>query len=156
MYVAHVSYSLAKITHQIQYLFCGILRTFFVNRMSSGNTDDPFCLTFSCLEVQSSVNRNGESRGLCLVSHIRLKCVLLCYPTSKRHWVSCDFSLGIYFFFLWPHVRHMEVPRLGVKSELHLPAYNTATAMPDPTCICDLHHSSQQYQILNPLSKARA
>ena len=49
----------------------------------------------------------------------------------------------------------MEVPRLGVKPELQLSAYTTATAMPDLTCVCDLHHSSQQRQILNPLSKAR-
>ena len=27
--------------------------------------------------------------------------------------------------------------------------------MPDLSCICDLHHSSQQHRILNPLSKAR-
>ena len=49
----------------------------------------------------------------------------------------------------------MEVPRLGVKSELQLPAYATATATRDPSHICDLHHSSQQRQILNPLSEAR-
>ena len=29
----------------------------------------------------------------------------------------------------------MEVPRLGVKSELQLPAYTTATATPDPGCV---------------------
>ena len=47
----------------------------------------------------------------------------------------------------------MEVCRLGVKLGLHLPAYATAT--PDLSHICDLHHSSQQGQILNPLSGAR-
>ena len=47
----------------------------------------------------------------------------------------------------------MEVPRLGVESELQLPAYTTVT--PDLSRICDVHHSSQQHQILNPLSKAR-
>ena len=31
----------------------------------------------------------------------------------------------------------------------------TATATPDPNRICDLHHSSQQCWILNPLSEAR-
>ena len=31
----------------------------------------------------------------------------------------------------------------------------TAIATPDPSRICDLHHSSQQWQILNPLSEAR-
>ena len=49
----------------------------------------------------------------------------------------------------------MEVPRLGVKLELQLPAYTTATAMPDVSCICDLHHSSWQCRILNPLSESR-
>ena len=58
-------------------------------------------------------------------------------------------------FFLSPHLRHMEVPRLGFKLELQLPAYARATAMPDPSRVCDLHHSSQQCRILNPLSEAR-
>ena len=49
----------------------------------------------------------------------------------------------------------MKIPRLGVKSELQLPAYITATATRDPSCVCDLHHSSWQRRILNPLSKAR-
>ena len=35
------------------------------------------------------------------------------------------------FFFLGLHLQHMEVPRLGIQSELLLPAYATATAMPD-------------------------
>ena len=35
------------------------------------------------------------------------------------------------------------------------PAYTTATATPDPSCVCNLHHSSQQRQILNPLSEGR-
>ena len=34
----------------------------------------------------------------------------------------------------------MEVPRLGVKSDLQLPAYVTTTATQDPSHICDLHH----------------
>ena len=40
--------------------------------------------------------------------------------------------LFIYLFLKAAHLWHMEVPRLGVKSELWLPAYPTATAMPDP------------------------
>ena len=47
----------------------------------------------------------------------------------------------------------MEVPELGVKSELQLPAYTIATLA--LSHICDLHHSLQQCRILNPLSKAR-
>ena len=49
----------------------------------------------------------------------------------------------------------MEVPRPGVKLELQLPAYSTATATPDPSHICDLQHSSWQRWVLNPLSEAR-
>ena len=49
----------------------------------------------------------------------------------------------------------MEVPRLGVKLELQQPAYTTATATPDPSHICDVHQSSGEHQILNPLSEAR-
>ena len=64
--------------------------------------------------------------------------------------------MTIYIYFsLRPHLWHMEVPRLGVKSELQLPTYTTATATRDSSQVCDLHHSSQQRQILNPLSKAR-
>ena len=62
-----------------------------------------------------------------------------------------------FFFFLRPHLWHMEVPRLGAEPELQLqlPVYITATAMLDPSCICNLHHSSRQSQILNPLSNVR-
>ena len=49
----------------------------------------------------------------------------------------------------------MEVPSLGVKSELQLPAHVTATAMQDPSCVCNLYCSSRQHQILNPLSEGR-
>ena len=51
--------------------------------------------------------------------------------------------------FLGPHPQHLEVPRLGVQSELQPLAYTRATATPDLSCICDLCHSSRQRQILN-------
>ena len=46
----------------------------------------------------------------------------------------------------------MAVPRLGVESELQVPA--TATATPDLSLVCNLYHSSQKHRILNPLSEA--
>ena len=49
----------------------------------------------------------------------------------------------------------MEVPRLGVESELQLLAYATATAMWGLRHICDLLHSSWQLRIPNPLSEVR-
>ena len=58
----------------------------------------------------------------------------------------------ISFRFLGPHPWHMGVPRLGVEWELQLLAYTTAAAIPGPS-VCDLHHSSQQRHIPNPLSE---
>ena len=61
----------------------------------------------------------------------------------------------LFFVFLGLHVQHMEVPRLGAESELQRPTYATVTAMQDLSCICELHHSSWQCQIFNPLNEAR-
>ena len=59
--------------------------------------------------------------------------------------IHLEFCAYIFFiFFLGPHPQQMEVPRLEVKSELHMLAYTLATAIPDPSRICDLHHSSRQ------------
>ena len=49
----------------------------------------------------------------------------------------------------------MEVPKLGLKSELQLLAYTTVTATWHPNAVCDLYHSSWQCQILHLLNKAR-
>ena len=62
--------------------------------------------------------------------------------------------LSLFSFYIRTR-RHVEGARLGVQSELYPPACTTAAATPDPSCICDLHHSSGQRRILNPLSKAR-
>ena len=45
---------------------------------------------------------------------------------KKKKRLFFDFLL-LLLFFLGPHLRHMEVPRLGVKLELQLLAYATAT-----------------------------
>ena len=68
------------------------------------------------------------------------------------------FYFFIYLFifsFLGRHLWHMEVPRLEVELELQLPTFITATATQDPSCICNLHHSSRQCRILTLLSEAR-
>ena len=71
---------------------------------------------------------------------------------------------SLFFSFLGPQLRCMEAPRLGIKLELQLPiyttamqlpVYTTAKAMEDPSHVCDLHHSSRQHRIRNPLSEAR-
>ena len=45
--------------------------------------------------------------------------------------------------------------QVGVRWELQLPAYTTTTVMQDLSCACNLHHSSWQGWILNPLKEAR-
>ena len=65
------------------------------------------------------------------------------------------FIYFLFFYFLGPHPQPMEVPRLGVQSELLAFTAATATSNLDPSCVCDLHHSSRQCRILNPLSEAR-
>ena len=49
--------------------------------------------------------------------------------------LNCTWNFNLFFFFfffLGPYLWHMEVPRLGVESELQLLAYATAPAMQDP------------------------
>ena len=62
-------------------------------------------------------------------------------------------GLGVPFVFLGSHPWHIKVPRLRVESELQLLAYTIA--MPDPSCVRDLYHSSWQRRILNPPIEAR-
>ena len=66
---------------------------------------------------------------------------------------ACEWLPGFPFYSLQPwagggvggvHLWQMEVPRLGVESELQLLAYATATAILDLSCICDLHCSLRQ------------
>ena len=75
---------------------------------------------------------------------------VLSTPLSICFFVFLSFC---YFFGLLP--RHMAVPRLGVESELQSTAYARATATWDLSRIWNLHHSSRQCRIVNPLSKDR-
>ena len=75
---------------------------------------------------------------------------------NVRIWAIDLCCAYLFFCFSDLHLRHMEVPRLGVEKEVQLLAYATATATPDPSLVCDhLHHSSRKRGILNPLSEAR-
>ena len=75
-----------------------------------------------------------------------------CFFVCFVFWVFFAF---VFLPFLGLHPRHVAVPWQGVESELQLAAYATAIATGDPSCVCDLHHSSPQRQILNLLSEAR-
>ena len=80
-----------------------------------------------------------------------------------------------FFFFLRPHLWHMEFPRLGVESELQLPSLHHShsnagselhlrptpqlTAMPDPSPPSEVrdqtHILMDTSQVCNPLSHKR-
>ena len=49
----------------------------------------------------------------------------------------------------------MEVPRLGVESELQPLAYTTATPTPDSSCICDLNTAHGNARSLTQLKEAK-
>ena len=62
-------------------------------------------------------------------------------------------GLGFSFFFLGPHLWHVEVPRLRIKLEVQLLACAIVTQ--DPNHICNLRCSLWHHRILNPMSEAR-
>ena len=82
-----------------------------------------------------------------------------CWHSKRRvfvwFFVFCFCFCFCFLVFLGPDLRYIAVPRLGVKSELQLPAYATVTATWDLSWVCNLHHRFQQCRILNPLSEAR-
>ena len=84
-----------------------------------------------------------------------LTCILIIFLIKIILFLLFFFNLFFLFCFLGLHLWHMEVPSPGVELEQKLLAYATARATPDPSLICDLHCSSPQHQILNPLSEAR-
>ena len=69
--------------------------------------------------------------------------------------ITSFFFFFNFAFLLGPHPWHIEVPRLGVELELQLLDYAKATAIRELSHVCDLHHSSQQRQVLSPRSEAR-
>ena len=69
--------------------------------------------------------------------------------------LSVSLSLSFFFFLFRATLVAYGSPRLWVKSKLHLPAYATVIATWGPSHICNLHHSSWQCWIPDPLSKAR-
>ena len=71
--------------------------------------------------------------------------VVFCLFVCLFFWSFCPFRA-----IPW----YTEVPRLRAEEELQLPAYTTATATQDLSRVCDLHHSSRQRWVLNPLREA--
>ena len=101
------------------------------------------CFHWSIMDLQCSVNfcctvklyfffRIHYTRVLTTKSLVSIPCSWPLYslypppfpfPAGNQYTIFC---FVLFFVFLGPHPLHMEVPRLGVQSELQLPAYTTA------------------------------
>ena len=94
---------------------------------------------------QTSLSGKGKSYARChCASYLSSLCPGwwqngVIAPMGRIQWIINRFLSS--FFSFWLHPWHMEVSRLEAESELQLLAYATATATPDPSHICDLHHS---------------
>ena len=94
-----------------------------------------------------------------LISWFPLNCPHVCW---SFHLILCAVELLYWIFHFSYYIlqfcdsflfAYFEVPRLGVKLELQMLAYTTATW--DLSHVCYLHHSSWLCHTLNPLNKAR-
>ena len=83
--------------------------------------------------------------------------LLISTQTPIKRWN--DYHKGLRFEFLFSflgmHLWQIEVPGLGVESELQVLGYTTATATSDLSHTYILCGNLRQHQILNPLSEAR-
>ena len=82
------------------------------------------------------------------------------FINNIKQWATaylCNYSFNdiMLVSFLGFYLQHMQVPGLGVESELQLWAYTTVKEMTDLSHTCNLYHSSLQPWILNLLRKAR-
>ena len=70
--------------------------------------------------------------------------------TKGLQWKAVKYFLFFLGLHLW--LQPMDIPQLGVESELQLPAYTTDTATTDLSCIWDLCRNLRQHLTFNPLS----
>ena len=96
------------------------------------------------------LNKSNRDIGFEGAQSLRHYSAVASFPWQSNK--SSLFLLHLFFFFtaaLTAYGCSQARGRIGAL------ACTTDTAMPDPNLICDLHHSSWQCWILNPLSKAR-
>ena len=143
------NYWLVKRNYKHRDFFCVIQKGFYQRLFINQSRVELSCL-LEC-GIQKALLSPGS---LCLsnLPEMKFTCHHRYIWLLPRFWFCFVFCL---FCFLGVHLQHMEVPRLRAELELQLLAYATATATRDPSCVCNLHHSSRQRWILNLLIEAR-
>ena len=112
----------------------------------------PSCSLYCSLRQGWILNPLSETKDL---TQIFTDILSSSWATTVTQCVHVLFFFFFFFVFLGLHPLHMKAPRLGVELELQPPAYTTATATWEPSHVFNLHYSSWQLWILNPLSEAR-
>ena len=91
------------------------------------------CPALAPASLSPETPSTGKPQAVVLLSGARDQTLILMDTGQILNPLSFSENfLIIFLFFLGPHLWHMEVPRLGVKSELQLQVNITATAMPGP------------------------
>ena len=111
----------ASINFQLKTIMTTTTTTMYSLKSSCGHE---LLLTSSCSPFQPVLARKMQNE-----KHAKQMLHFICSGfVCLFHDCTVFASCLKIIIFLQPHLQHMEVPRLGVKSELELPAYTTATA----------------------------
>ena len=98
-------------------------------------------LSFHSLKEHLSLNKNFNFNKGQLTNFFHRFAFIYTTGSLLANQKYTDFILYFLFpsfFFKGLHLQHMEVPRLGVPSELQLLAYTRVMATQDPNCVCNL------------------
>ena len=137
---------LGAVDTQLQLIFLGRvhLASCCLGYDSESGISPPVCSLYRCISksILTAVTNNCR---ISMPDMAKLFSWSHCSPI-RYIYIYTHTHIYIYIYILWPDLWHMQVPGLGVESELELQllAYTTATATPDLSHICDLRHSSRQ------------
>ena len=100
--------------------------------------------TTICIEVKGFVFENQLDITKSIIARL-VRLILTIRENCQTVFFSFFFFLSFVFCLFW--VAPMAYKGSQARGLIR------ATATPDPSCVCSLHHRSRQHRILNPLSQ---